>query len=148
MAAKRKKLTFRGWATLVLLAGLILALILHLTSRGTSFPEFTLLEEGLEWGEFPADGFPPDGDSRIRVLRADPAYFAPILYCASETGGVGSARSLRQWARDPSDTKFALVITEVVYDTLSSRLYLEQTVSDLPFSQWDMQAAMISLMDL
>jgi len=59
------------------------------------------LEIGMDLGVFTSPTSSTHGDSRITILRADPAEFEPVLLMASAEAGRGEAdtkRTARQWA--------------------------------------------------
>jgi hypothetical protein len=58
-------------------------------------PAWRPLEPGLDFAELQAPVAAATGDSKIRVLRVDPAHFDLKLFMASSGGG--KARSAREW---------------------------------------------------
>jgi hypothetical protein len=76
-------------------AGLVL---LAIVASATATPGWTTLEPGLELGVFEAAERAPVGDSRITVLRIDPARWDLELVGVDEDAG-SAPRTARDWCR-------------------------------------------------
>jgi len=85
------------------MVALVLALIVLLAGVGAGWgaggPDaWALLEPGLEFGVFTAPRASAAGDSRIRILRIDPARFELLLLNASASP-EGRGKTPREWAK-------------------------------------------------
>jgi hypothetical protein len=72
--------------------------ILLLTSPGRTHDSWQSLAPGMDLGTFPASRLSSSGDSRITVLRIDPALWSLEFIGLSLEGG-SSGRTARQWSK-------------------------------------------------